>query len=75
MGIINCITRWFNIDPQPSAIFCVFANAHFIQKFAPCCGQINHGVISTAGLSKFNIIPKAFIPNTASILLLQKAKH
>jgi hypothetical protein len=25
-------------------------------------------------LSKLNIIPKAFIPNTASILLLQKAK-
>jgi hypothetical protein len=31
------------------------------------------GVISTAGLSKFNIIPKAFIPSTSSILLLQKA--
>jgi hypothetical protein len=29
-----------------------------------------------AGLSKFNIIPKAFIPDTASILLFQKAtKH
>jgi hypothetical protein len=34
---------------------------------------IYYGVISTAGLSKFNIIPKAFIPNTVSILLLQKA--
>jgi hypothetical protein len=31
------------------------------------------GVISTADLSKFNIIPKAFISNTASILLFQKA--
>jgi hypothetical protein len=30
-------------------------------------------VINTAGLSKFNIIPKVFIPSTASILLLQKA--
>jgi hypothetical protein len=30
-------------------------------------------VISTAGLSNFNIVPKAFSSNTASILLLQKA--
>jgi hypothetical protein len=30
-------------------------------------------IISTAGLSKFNIISKIFIPSTASILLLQKA--
>jgi hypothetical protein len=37
------------------------------------CGQLNSGIISTAGLSKFNIIPKAFISNTTSILLLQKA--
>jgi hypothetical protein len=31
------------------------------------------GVISTAGLSKFDIIPKTFTPNTTSMLLLQKA--
>jgi hypothetical protein len=37
------------------------------------CGQLSTGVISTAGLNKFNIIPKVFTPNTASILLLQKA--
>jgi hypothetical protein len=37
------------------------------------CGQLSTGVISTAGLNKFNIIPKVFTPNTTSILLLQKA--
>jgi hypothetical protein len=36
--------------------------------------SISLSVISTADLSKFNIIPKAFTPNTTSILLLQKAK-
>jgi hypothetical protein len=40
------------------------------QKNTTHCDQMTSGVISTAGLSKFNIIPKAFIPSTASILLL-----
>jgi hypothetical protein len=43
-----------------------------MQKLRHICIQLMAGVISTAGLNKFNIIPKAFIPNTASILLLQK---
>jgi hypothetical protein len=43
------------------------------QKHTTLCGQVSSGVISTAGLSKFNIILKVFTPNTSSILLLQKA--
>jgi hypothetical protein len=40
------------------------------QKNTTRYGQMTSGVISSAGLSKFNIILKVFTPNTASILLL-----
>jgi hypothetical protein len=42
------------------------------QKATTRYGQMTFGVIAEPSLSKFNIFPKAFIPNTASILLLQK---
>jgi hypothetical protein len=43
------------------------------QNLCHVCVPLMASVISTAGLSKFNIIPKAFISNTASISLFQKA--
>jgi hypothetical protein len=61
------------IDPQSYTSFCAFASTTFCTKYTTCYGQVTYSVISTAGLSKFNIIPKAFIPDTTSILLFQKA--
>jgi hypothetical protein len=37
------------------------------------CGQLSTSVISTAGLNKFNIIPKLFIPSITNILFLKKS--
>jgi hypothetical protein len=42
------------------------------QNLCHVCVPLMASVISTAGLSKFNIILKVFTPNTSSILLLQK---
>jgi len=56
--------------PHTTTHFFVCYRSVLAEQATTQCGQLNSGVISMANLSKFNIIPKAFIP---SILLLQKA--